>query len=113
MRINPFLRLTFLGAILVIGFFSIILLINSLSSQNKVYNDQLTEIYKQQMQSVNYRNEIERKIDNDVRLNEGLGAMERVNINTTVKANSSGQDPNKVDQSKTAPNKAPVALVGY
>jgi low affinity Fe/Cu permease len=113
MEINPILRLTFLTSIVIINFFSIILIINSLASLNKTSNDLKTNIHDEQVQSVNYQAATETAIDNEIRDNESLGNMERININNTTKANV-------VDTSKTNQNQAggsggssQKALVGY
>ena len=113
MQINPILRLTFLISILIIAFFSVILIISSLASLNKMSNDTKTSLSKEQVQSINYRSETERKIDSEIRDNEGLGDMERVNINNTVKANTTDDVKSKQTGSKTTTNTTRTVLVGY
>lgn len=92
-----------------------ILLVNGLASENKVSNDLLGEIYSKRQQNVNYRNSVEREIDDKIRSEEGLEGMTRVNNDSMLKADNNLNNPSSsnVNSKEIPQNKAPTVLIGY
>lgn len=85
MKINPILRFVLLGLVVVINFFVVVLIINSLSTTNQQINDLKVAKRKQETQRVNYRVDTERKIDENIRLNQNTENIELINFSETIK----------------------------
>ncbi len=113
MQINQILRFSFLLVVFVITFFSIILVVNNMSSLNKYKNDLKNNIYKQQVQRVSYRSEIERKIDDELKVDAESKKLEIVKSSELGRINDAIIKEDKTKESNTTTVTTQKVLVGY
>lgn len=104
MKINSILRLVLLSLVFVINFFVVVLMINRLSTTNQQINDLKVAKRKQETRRVDYRVDTERKIDENIRLNQNTENIELINFSETTKIveilskNNNTQNPTNADK---------------
>lgn len=107
MKVSPILRLTLLGLIFLVNFFVLIVSINTISSTNTELNLIKNSKSKQLSQKNNDKNNINRRIEEELSNDQNTENIQRISSNDTTSIkdllpkNNSGSDPSKQNSQST------------